>query len=114
MVFLFARKLDIKRTVDLLTSYKVRNHLKILKFINKIFVKNWRKEIGIENRVKFSEVNIEILKSQYAWNIHGMRDKEGRGIVYFLPSRFKPAGYTIDEMLKHALWTFEWSVNRET
>jgi len=86
---LIARKLDIERTVELL-----KNGLQ------------FRKENGLENIPKFSEIPRELFEF---WDIYpGARDKIGRNIRYGIAGGYKPnvEPFTLINFKKYFAWVF--------
>jgi len=94
--FLFARKLDVARTADVL-----KEHL------------SWRKTHGFMEEVRISQVNQKMLDSAYAFHVPGKRDFQGRGVCYIFMNRFKPKEYQKGSMARMQIWYFEHHLRTE-
>jgi len=80
MVFLFSKKLEVDRAVQLL-----QNNMTV------------RKEFNIPENVTAHDVHPQLLKSASNFTIVGKRDKSGRGISYLIPSNVVPSQFTLPE-----------------
>jgi len=88
MVFAFARKLDIKRTVEMLQL----NH-------------KWMTDhkYSWNERIPESKVNPKLLETKYTFNVPNCKDNIGRGIVYLFPSRIIFKHFTLTEHLDYLI-----------
>jgi len=88
--FLFARKLDVARTADVL-----KEHLA------------WRHDHGFMDEIKASHLDPKLRDSGFAFHTPGKRDSRGRLICYIFMGKFKPKEYSKGAMAKVQIWTFE-------
>jgi hypothetical protein len=90
MIFLLGRKLNLTRTIELLT-------------LNKKFLE----DNGYVNRqVKIEDLNQELARTMYSFNVPGCRDIEGHYVAYIIPARVFLKRYTVKEQLD--LFMFHW------
>jgi len=85
--FMFGRKLNLKRTVDLIKGNT-----------------QWRKVNGYDRVIKFSELNPTLLETNYSYMIPGCRDRQGRSVGYIMPGRLMMGNYPLKEILDMAIW----------
>jgi len=88
--FLFARKLDVARTADVL-----KEHLA------------WRHDHGFMDEIKASSLDQKMMDSLFGFYVPGKRDNRGRLISYIFMGRFKPKDYSKGAMAKVQIWTCE-------
>eukprot|EP01103_Thecamoeba_quadrilineata_P017979 TRINITY_DN6617_c0_g1_i1.p1 TRINITY_DN6617_c0_g1~~TRINITY_DN6617_c0_g1_i1.p1 ORF type:complete len:292 (-),score=58.25 TRINITY_DN6617_c0_g1_i1:76-951(-) len=90
VIFLFSRKLNITRTVELINNYR--------KFL---------KEHGYNDRVvKFEELNRELVNTMYTFIVPDKKDLQGHLVGYIMPSRVYLKRYTVKEQLD--IFMFHW------
>jgi len=82
MIFAFSRKLDVKRTAELLENNN-----------------KWMKENGYnwKDPVQLSQLNDKLLRTMYSFFTPGARDKAGHGIGYIMPARVYLKDFTLKE-----------------
>jgi len=86
--FMFGRKLNLKRTVELIKANL-----------------QWRKDNGYYDRnVKFSELNPKIVETNYSYMIPEGRDLQGRAVIYLTPGRLMMGSFSLKEILDFAIW----------
>jgi len=91
-VCLFARKLDVSRTVELL-----KGHLK------------WKKDHNLDRPRRLSDIDTKLVDAAYSFANPDVRDNKGRGVMYIFMNRFFPDNYTDDAFLQNVVWSFEWT-----
>lgn len=91
-VCLFARKLDVSRTVELL-----HGHIK------------WKKAHGFDRPRRLSDVDQKLVDSAYSFATPNVRDSKGRGVMYIFMNRFFPDEYAPDAFFQNVVWSFEWT-----
>jgi len=90
MACLFARKLDIKRTEEMLLKNKA-----------------WRTENGYAELPPFKSLNFEMLKTgRFALKIPGCRGKNGEGIIYVKMGKMVPSAHTdfVESCVQWTVW----------
>jgi len=89
MIFAFARKMDVKRTVELLRA----NH-------------KWVTEnnYSYTERIPDSAINPKLLESKYTFCIPNCKDKLGRGVTYLFPGRIIFKNFTMKEHLDYLMY----------
>eukprot|EP01116_Phalansterium_solitarium_P006612 TRINITY_DN18938_c0_g1_i1.p1 TRINITY_DN18938_c0_g1~~TRINITY_DN18938_c0_g1_i1.p1 ORF type:complete len:291 (+),score=112.51 TRINITY_DN18938_c0_g1_i1:88-960(+) len=96
MAFLFGRKLDIARTIEMLTA-----NIK------------WRNENGYQD--SSTAVPCErIYNTNYSYVIPGTRDRQGRAIEYIMAGRLKMKEFTLKELIDWAVAFWEYTLRTET
>lgn len=97
LIFLFARKLDVKRTAFLMNS-----HLE------------WRRQAGLGRRpVGADDVPREALDARFLVDTHGRRDAGGRAVSYFFPARYRPDALPAGALERLLAYQFERRVAEE-
>jgi len=91
LVFLFARKLDVKRTISLLT-------------LNMQFMKEYGYSWNVP--ITASEVDPRLLKNPFAFSLPGNRDKLGRKISYLFPARLRMKDFTFKQIMDFTMFSF--------
>lgn len=94
LVFLFARKLDLYRTAQLLTG-----HLQ------------WRQAHNMLRPRRVEDCDPKLLAARCTWTHPGIRDREGRGITYHFMGRYKDLSE--DAVIQSTVWNFEHLVQDE-
>jgi len=89
MASLFARKLDIKRTEELL-----QRNLK------------WRRENGYEILPTLEDIDKDLILLGFSWIIVGSRTKDGRGIVYAQFAKLVPSQWGDKKIMDWIIWVF--------
>ena len=91
MIFLLARKLNVERTVELLTKHIT-----------------WKNECGFDKPIRPDELKISPVENDFIRYIPGKYDKKGRAVVYLKPAKFpKPGELEVEDHFKISLYYFE-------
>jgi len=87
MACLFGRKLDVKRTVEMLEkNWK------------------WRTKKGYEEMPRWEDLNHDLFQLDYFWTVPSSRAFDGTGIQYTCAKNFFPGAHSAEDLVKNALW----------
>lgn len=87
---LFARKLDVKRTAELL-----QNNLE------------WRKKNDYINPLRINDLKNHLVRSAFLYSLDGVRDNQGRYVIYMESRKYFPKQYSVKDVLDQFMWQFD-------
>jgi hypothetical protein len=90
LIFLFARKRDVKRTVELIEGYT-----------------KFRAERKLPDKIPMSSVSPKLLDSGYSFFPEGKFDAQGRPILYIIMRNFIPSDYSEEDQLRFMFCGFD-------
>jgi len=90
MIFLFGRKLNLTRTIELLT-------------LNRKFLEE---HDYVNRQLKVEDLNQELIQTMYSFTVPGCRDLQGHYVGYIIPARVFLKRYTVKEQLD--VFMFHW------
>jgi len=89
MACLFARKLDVKRTDELL-----QKNLK------------WRRENGYEILPTLEDIDKDLIRTEYSWLVPGNRTKDGHGVAYAQFAKLVPSDWGHKKIMDWMIWVY--------
>eukprot|EP01133_Synstelium_polycarpum_P004331 gene4331-5058_t len=96
MVFLFAKKLDVKKAVSCIENSK-----------------QMRSKLGISFPVLKHQVKPEIAKSGYNFYLPSKNDGQGRLLSYMQPALFVPKDHAFVDCMTHLFWNYDSSAHED-